>query len=174
MKIYRKVIPKIAKDIIRSLLANRAIEVEDGHRDDAEVDVAGVLVGYLNDIDTVCQEAQRIMERKGYTPDLLGRVKRQIAKTNKLVMGEGSEEFVITRIIDGIFNSEHIEEVFTEDDELREMVQRAMSKYIGVDEELDREIRGRLKNLREGTADWEFEYDRLIEKMRARTAQQTP
>ena len=53
MKIYRKVIPKIAKDVIRSLLASRAIEVEDGHRDEAELDMAGVLVEYLNDVDRI-------------------------------------------------------------------------------------------------------------------------
>ena len=30
MKIYRRVIPKIAKDIVRTLLANRAIEIDTG------------------------------------------------------------------------------------------------------------------------------------------------
>ena len=33
-------------------------------------------------------------------------------------------------------------------------------------EELDREVRGRLKNLREGTSEWEVEYGRLIDQMR--------
>src|ERR1700733_13445056 len=57
MKIYRKVIPKISKDVVRSLLANRAIEVEDGRRDEAELDIAGVLVEYLNDLDRISPDA---------------------------------------------------------------------------------------------------------------------
>jgi hypothetical protein len=47
----------------------------------------------------------------------------------------------------------------------------AMKKYLGVDEELDREVRGRLKNLREGTSEWEVEYNRLIDQMRHRLSE---
>ena len=36
----------------------------------------------------------------------------------------------------------------------------------GVDEELDREVRHKLKAFREGTPEWEDEYARLINSMR--------
>ena len=71
------------------------------------------------------------------------------------------------RILDSLFNSKNIEEVFAEDMDLRKLVQESIRKYLGVDEELDREVRGRLKNLREGTSEWEVEYGRLIDQMRA-------
>ena len=79
-------------------------------------------------------------------------------------------DFVIDRVIQGLFESKHIEEVFMDDVELRKVVQAAIQKYLGVDEELDREVRGRLKNLREGTTEWEVEYGRLIEQMRGTKA----
>jgi uncharacterized protein len=166
MKIYRKVIPKIAKDVIRSLLANRAIEVEDGHRDEAELDVAGVLVEYMNDIDKVQNDARDALQRHGLGIEQLGRIKKSLADSRKLVTGEGALEYVIDKVIGSLFESRHIEEVFSEDHEIRKMVHDAMKKYLGVDEELDREVRGRLKNLREGTTEWEVEYGRLIEQMR--------
>lgn len=166
MKIYRKVIPKIAKDIIRSLLANKAIEVEDGHRDEAELDVAAVMVEYMNELDRITHDAHEAIQRHGLGIESLGRAKRSIADTRKIVVGEGAEEFVVDRLIAGLFESKNIEEVFAEDHEIRKMVRDAMNKYVGVDEELDREVRGRLKNLREGTAEWEVEYGRLIEQMR--------
>ena len=166
MKIYRKVIPKISKDIIRSLLANRAIEVEDGHRDEAELDVAGVLVEYLNELDRINADAHDALQRHGLPAETLGRIKRSLAESRRIIMGEGALEFVIDRIIDALFNSKNIEEVFAEDHELRLMVQESIRKYLGVDEELDREVRGRLKNLREGTSEWEVEYGRLIDQMR--------
>ena len=56
----------------------------------------------------------------------------------------------------------------SEDNEIRLLILGAMKKYLGVDEELDREVRGRLKNLREGTSEWEVEYNRLIDQMRNR------
>jgi uncharacterized protein len=166
VKIYRKVIPKIAKDIIRSLLANRAIEVEDGHRDEAELDVAGVLVEYMNDVEKVHNDAREALQRHNLGIEQLGRIKKSLADSRKVVMGEGALEHVIDRVINSLFDSRHIEEVFMEDHEIRKMVTDAMKKYLGVDEELDREVRGRLKNLREGTTEWEVEYGRLIEQMR--------
>lgn len=166
MKIYRKVIPKIAKDVVRSLLANRAIEVEDGHRDEAELDIAGVLVEYLDSLDKVTSDAHDALQRHSLPPETLGRVKRSLAESRQVIVGEGALEFVISRIIEALFNSKNIEEVFSEDNELRLMVTESIRKYLGVDEELDREVRGRLKNLREGTIEWETEYGRLIDQMR--------
>ena len=166
MRIYRKVIPKISKDVIRSLLANRAIEVEDGRRDEAELDVAGVLVEYLNALDRISTDAHDALQRHGLAMESLGRVKRSLAESRRVATGESALEYVIDRIIDALFNSKNIEEVFAEDLELRGMVQESIRKYLGVDEELDREVRGRLKNLREGTSEWEVEYGRLIDQMR--------
>ncbi|OGQ77182.1 MAG: hypothetical protein A2289_20970 [Deltaproteobacteria bacterium RIFOXYA12_FULL_58_15] len=171
MKIYRKVIPKIAKDVVRSLLANRAIEVEDGHRDEAELDVAGVLVGYLNDLDRIATDAKETMVRHNLPVEMTPRIKKTIADTRKIIVGAEALDFVIDRMIKGLFNSKNIEEVFVEDHEIRALVSESMKKYLGVDEELDREVRGRLKNLREGTSEWEVEYNRLIEQMRQRHQQ---
>lgn len=166
MKIYRKVIPKISKDVVRSLLANRAIEVEDGRRDEAELDVAGVVVEYLNALDQINADAHDALQRHNLPLETLGRIKRSLAENRRVAVGENALEYVIDRIIESLFNSKNIEEVFAEDLELRGMVQESIRKYLGVDEELDREVRGRLKNLREGTSEWEIEYGRLIDQMR--------
>jgi uncharacterized protein len=166
MRIYRKIVPKIAKDVIRSLLLHKAIEVEDGHRDEAELDIAGVVVEYLDELDKITHDAHEALVRHGLASDALGRVKRSLADARGIRMGEGAEEFIIDRVVKGLFNSKNIEEIFAEDQDIRKAVKEAMDKYVGVDEELDREVRGRLKNLREGTSEWEVEYGRLIEQMR--------
>src|SRR5512140_2788614 len=108
MRIYRKVIPKIAKDVIRSLLANRAIEVEDGRRDEAELDVAGVLVDYLNSLDRLRTDAQETLTRHNLPPEMLGRVKKSIAETRKIITGEGAMEHVVNLVIRGLFESKNI------------------------------------------------------------------
>ena len=166
MRIYRKVIPKIAKDVVRTLLTQRAIEVEDGRRDEAELDLAGVLVGYLNDLDRITADAHDALQRHNLPAESLGRIKRSLAESRKVVLGDGALDHVIDQLIAALFGSKNIEEVFAEDQELRQMVNETLGKYLGVDEELDREVRGRLKNLREGTTEWEVEYSRLIDRMR--------
>lgn len=166
MRIYRKVIPKIAKDVVRMLLANHAIEVEDGRRDEAELDVAGVLVDYLNALDRITADAHDALQRHSLPLERLGRVKRTLAHNRAVATGEDALDYILSRIIEALFSSRNIEEIFAEDHELRQMVQESIHKYLGVDEELDREVRGRLKNLREGTHEWETEYGRLIDQMR--------
>lgn len=168
MKIYRKVIPKIARDVVRALLANHTIEVEDGHRDEAELDVAGVLVGYMNEVDQVNNDAREALARHNLDIKNFGRVKRSLAEARKVILGDEALDHVLDRMIAALFESKHIEEIYSEDHEIRGLIHAAMKKYLGVDEELDREVRGRLKNLREGTSEWEVEYNRLIEQMRNR------
>jgi uncharacterized protein len=166
MKIYRKVIPKIAKDIVRSLLANKIIEIEDGHRDEAEMDVAGVIVGYLNRVDKITEDAHEALLRHNLGTEHLGRIKKSLAQNRKVVLGNDALDFILDSMIEALFESRHVEEVFSEDHEIRTYMNNAMKKYVGVDEELDREVRGRLKNFREGTPEWELEYNTLIDRMR--------
>ncbi len=166
MKIYRRVIPKIAKDVVRVLLVNHAIEVEDGRRDETELDVAGALVKYLNDLDQLTNDAKEAINRHNLSAESLGRVKKNIAGKRKLEIGDNSLQFVQDLIMGSLFDSKSVQEVFADDDELRDMISNAMDKYLGVDAELDREVRNRLKNLREGTVEWEDEYNRVIGQMR--------
>jgi len=166
MKIYRKVIPKMAKDVIRTLSANEYIVVEDGHRDEAELDLAGVIVAYMNDVDKVSHDAREALQQHDLGIENLGKIKRSLATKRNVVMGEEALEHVLNQMIEGLFDSKHIEEVFAEDHEIRKTINQSIQKYLGVDEELDREIRGRLKNFREGPPERAVQYNRLIEQMR--------
>ena len=167
MKIYRRVIPKIAKDILRSLLVNKAIEITDGRRDEAELDIAGVFVEYLNNVEQLNNDTKDALVRHGFTQEMYGKVKRSLATNRKLIIDMGAQDFILGQVLGALFNSDNVEEIFAEDHELNKMISLSLGKYLGVDEELDREVRGRLKNLREGTAEWEIEYSNLIEQMRS-------
>ena len=54
-----------------------------------------------------------------------------------------------------------------EDHDIRRKTRDVLGKYSGVDEELDREARGRLRNLREGTPEWDIEYQKTIKQLRS-------
>ena len=169
MKVYRKVIPRIAKDVIRVLLANRCIEIEEGRRDEAELDIAGVFVRYLNDLEKLNQDTKDALVRHKLGPEAFPRVKLTLASKRNFALGDDVLEHLLSSIIESLFDSRQVLEVFSEDGEIRETLHTTVSKYIGVDEELDREVRHRLKAFREGTPEWEDEYARLINSMRSKT-----
>lgn len=166
MKIYRKLIPSIAKEIVRHLLAEGFVEIVDGHREDAELDLASVFVNYLNELDRLNQDARDLLERRGYTLERLGQVKRTMAGVRELAIGDDALDWVLNQQLEMLFNSPNFAEVFAEDQELRVVMRDSIKRYVGVDEVLDKEVRGRLRHLREGTPEWEIEYEKAINNMR--------
>lgn len=166
MKLYRRLIPKISKDIVRGLMADKKIDIEDGHRDEAELDVAGVLVEYLNQTEQLSNDAKEQMERRGLSQEKYGLVKRAMAEQRNLKIGDEALDYVLGALVESLFNSKHISEVFAEDHELRLFLREILAKYSGVDEELDKEARSRLRNLREGTPEWDVEYQKTIKQLR--------
>ena len=74
--------------------------------------------------------------------------------------------YVINQMLEGMMHSRNIEEVFAEDHEMRKKLQIAMFKFLGIDEQIDREARGRLKNLREGSAEWDVEYEKIVGQLK--------
>lgn len=166
MRLYRRLVPKIAKDIVRGLLAEKLIDIEDGHRDEAELDVAGVLVEYLNAEEKLMSDAKDEMERRKFPQEKYGLVKRALAEQRNLKIGDESLDYILEQVTESLFDSKHISEVFAEDHDIRRKTREILGKYSGVDEELDREARGRLRNLREGTPEWDVEYQKTIKQLR--------
>jgi len=162
MRLYRKVIPKIAREVIRSLNSKGDIEVEETTMDEAELDVAAVMVEYCNLDDRLGQDARDAIQRRGLSPERFGQVKKGLADAKGVKVGEEGVEYVINQIIEVLFASKNVEEIYAEDNEIRKFVMEVLKKYLDIDEDLDREARGRIRNLREGTQEWDVEYERTI------------
>ena len=56
--------------------------------------------------------------------------------------------------------------MFADDPTLRRLIKDVLKRHMGVDEELDAEVRQRIKNLEEGTATWELEYSRVMDQIK--------
>ncbi len=162
MRLYRKIIPKIAREIIRTFHSKNEIEVEDGRMDEAELDLAAVMVEYMNEEERLVAEAKETMARRGFSQERFSQVKKSLAEARGFKLGEDGVEFVLNQMLEALFSSKNIAEVYADDKGLRVFMKTVFEKYMGVDEELDREARNRLKNLREGTPEWEIEYPRVV------------
>ena len=162
MRLYRKIIPKIAREVVRTLHSKGEIEVEDGKMDEAELDLAAVMVEYMNEEDRIVNEAKETMARRGLSQERFAQVKKSLAEARGFKIGDEGIEYVLDQMLQALFASKNVVEVFADDKDLRLFMRSVFEKYTGVDEELDKEARNRLKNLREGTPEWEIEYPRII------------
>jgi hypothetical protein len=65
--------------------------------------------------------------------------------------------------------SDNISEIFGTDAELRRSLTLVLRRYTqDKTEELDVEVRSKLKNIQEGTSAWDIEYARMMEKVKQR------
>lgn len=160
MRLYRRVIPKIAREVVRTLNARGDIEVDEAALDEAELDLAAVMVEYCNLDDRLSQDAREAIQRRGLSAERFGQVKKGLADAKGFKIGEDGTEYVIEQMIQVLFASKNIEEIYAEDNDIRKFISEVLKKYLDIDEDIDREVRGRLKNLREGTQEWDVEYER--------------
>ncbi|MEI6807042.1 MAG: DUF507 family protein, partial [Myxococcaceae bacterium] len=163
---FRKIIPKIAKDSIRSLSAAGLIELEEGKAEEAELDLAGVMVEYLDADERLNEQAKDLLSRRGLGSDRFAQAKKTLADTKNFKIGDEALDYILGQLAEALLASKNIEEVFGEDPELRKAMKDVMDKYASIPEELDKEARQRLKNLREGSPEWEIEYPRAIAQLK--------
>lgn len=166
MKIYRKMIPSISKEILRSLLNDKLVDIVDGHREDAELDISHVLVDYLDKEEKLNNDARDLIKHRGLPIEKLGIVKKNLADARDFVVGDDVGDWIMNQMVEALFNSRHIAEVYAEDHDLKRACIAVLRRYQGVDEQIDKEVRSRIRQFREGTTDWDIEYDRVITQMR--------
>lgn len=166
MALYRKIIPKIARDVIRTLSAQEAIEVDESRMSEAELDLAAVMVGYLDAEEEISREAADTMARLNMPKERFSQMKQRFAERRGVKIGEEGIEYLLAQLLEALFASKNIEEVFAEDTELRKIVRECINKSLQVSEEIEQEARSRLKNIHEGTPEWDIEYPRMIAQIK--------
>jgi hypothetical protein len=166
MRLYPKVIPIISREAVQRLMQDGDIEVETLRIADAEMDLSAIMREYLASEERVNQATREALERRGYDHSKFNQVKREMADVRGFKMGEDGIEYVINQMIEFLLISRNVEEVFSADNVLRQKVFQIMKKHLDVDDEIDREARGRLKHLQEGTTAFEVEYQKTVEQIR--------
>lgn len=164
MKLYSGKIDSLATEIITRLVTDGDIEVSD--KTEAEQDAASCLKEYLRVDRELTERAKDIMEIRGLPYSHFGRIKRGLADEKEFGLGEEGVTWILNQLLETFMQSKHIEEIFAEDTAMRRKLKEIVKKHMMVDEELDKEVRQRIRNLEEGTQTWEIEYNRVLEQMK--------
>jgi uncharacterized protein len=164
MRLYAGKIPTIAAEIVKVLVDSNELSVID--KAEAELDIQAILKEYLR-LDRECTEKAKDLLQKGNLPyEQFGKMKRRIAGEKGFGLGDEGLDWMTTQMIESFMQSPHIEEVFADDATLRKRMTDILKKHMQIDEEIDAEVRRRIKNLEEGTATWEVEYQKALDQIK--------
>lgn len=166
MALYRKVIPKIARDVIRTLCSNKAIEVDESRQSEAELDLAAVIVGHLDAEEEISHEASDNIARLGMPKERFSQMKQRLAERKGVKIGDDGNDYLLGQLVEALFASKNIEEIYAEDNELRKIIRECMNKALEVSDEIATEAKSRLKNIKEGTPEWDIEYPRMVAQIK--------
>ena len=166
MKLYLGKVESIASEIVGRLVTDSDIEISD--RNEAELDVVSVLKEYVRLDRELTERAKDVMEIRGLPYAQFGRIKRSLADQKEFGLGEDAIIWILNQLLETFMQSKAVDEVFADDATLRRKVRDILKKHMAVDEELDKEVRQRIKNLEEGSANWEIEYAKVMDQMKTR------
>lgn len=166
MRLYSARIPKLAKEMVAPLLKDGDIESDSPN--EVEEDVAAVLSQYMRDEQAASDRAKEIVAQRNLPPTDLGRIKKLVADERKIKIGEDAIDYVLDQLVEMMFHSANVSEVFVEDYVLRRKMREPLRRLTSEEDELQAEVRSQLKHVKEGSSVWEVEYRRMMEEIKRR------
>ena len=166
MKINKKIIASTARGYVNLLIDSGMIEVEKTKRLEAEMDVAAVLLDYVDTEAQLNKETERELMMRDLGSENFLRVKKSISERRKIKIGKLAEKKIAKQIIEVLYLSKNIEEIYGTDEELEFAFEAVLLRYERVIKELDVEIKKKLKHLIEGSSEWDIEYLRVMNALK--------
>jgi hypothetical protein len=164
MRLYRGKIEPISEEVVRALSEAKAVEFE--NEAEARLDIESVLKEYLRLDKEVVEEAKNRMEVRGLGYSQLGKTRTQVSKERGIPGQDEVLPYLLEQLLNILFHSNNVAEIFVEDVEIRKKIAPILRKHMDVQTDLDREVRSKIKNLQEGTSDFEVEYARVMENIK--------
>ncbi|HEY5961813.1 MAG TPA: DUF507 family protein [Polyangiaceae bacterium] len=166
MRLHSAKLPQLSRDILEALISTKAIETESP--EEVRLDIESVLSQYLHDEQQITERAKEVLSTRGLPPTELARIRRLVAEERKIQIGDEAIDYILDQLVEILMHSASVDEVWSEDFELRRQMREPLRKHAALDDQLQTEVRGRLKHVQEGTALWEVEYRRMMEDMKRR------
>jgi len=166
VRIYRSQVPRLAEEIVETLIKEEDIEVRPESAPEAVQDIRAIMDEHLRQESKIVQKVRDIMHERQITYDQFGRVKSQVCEEYGHLSGDDGIRWIIGQILENFMITHHVEEVFSDDFTMRKKMMNIFKRQLIDEADLDREARSRIKNVREGTPEWELEYKKALEEIR--------
>jgi hypothetical protein len=166
MRLYAAKIPLITADIVRALTVENDIDVS--NTAEVEQDLASVLREYLRLEREISERAKDRAEQIGASSAEVQRIKRKMADDRNFGLGAEGISWILDQLVQMLMRSNNVDEVFVEDATLRRKMRTVLERNMAVDDEIESEVRSKLKHLSEGTQNWDVEYAKVMDQVKRR------
>jgi hypothetical protein len=164
MRLFSGKVSAISEEIVRLLTSEGDVETEAPQ--EVVLDIESVLKEYLRHERSIGDEAKDRLESRGLAYAQLGKLRSQVAREKGAPQSDDVLPYLLDQILSLLFHSKNVEEIFAEDTELRKKIAPILRKHMEVGGELDEEVRSKIRNLEEGTASFEIEYQRVMGELK--------
>ncbi|HLV21979.1 MAG TPA: DUF507 family protein [Polyangiaceae bacterium] len=166
MRLHSARVPQVAAEMVNSLVEGGDIETDS--KAEVQADVESVLNQYIRDEQDVTEKARQLLASRGMAATELSRMRRLVADDRGIKVGDDAVDYLLDQLVEMLMHSNNVEEIYAEDVELRRKLREPLRAQAAAEQQLQAEVRGRLKHVQEGTSVWEVEYRRMMEDIKRR------
>jgi len=166
MRLHGPRVPQIAHEMVTALVKGKDIETESPN--EVQADIEAVLNQYVQDEKNVQERARDMMAARGLSQNELPRIRKLVADEKHIKLGDDAIDYLLDQLVEMLMHSANVDEVFSEDYELRRKMRDPLRKQLAEEQALEAEVRGHLRHVQEGTGLWEVEYRRMMEDIKRR------
>lgn len=169
MRLHRNQLPGLARNIVKALVQAQDIELpEGGGAREVERDIESVLGHYLDQVDQTLSRARELTQQRGLPQGEFGRIKTLAAEQAGIKVGDEALDYVLDQIVEMLMRSSNVDEVYAADHQLRVRMRPFILAEAQLEGQVEEEVRGQLKHVKEGTRAWEIEYARIKDDIKRR------
>lgn len=168
MKLYQARVSQIAHDVIATLTQDGHIDVAPENRQEAEQDLVAIMDEYLRRDRTLRDNIREHMHDNAIPYDQYGKVRGRLAGQWGHPLNDDVERFLARQFAENFMISNFIDEVYSEDAVIYKRLLEIIRKH-HVDEQAIRdEARERIKNIKEGTMEYEIAMESAMREVKKR------
>lgn len=168
MKLYRAKIPDIAHDCIEVLVRDGDIEVAADNRAEAEADLAAIMNDFIRRDSEFRERIKDRMSVEEIPYQRYGKLRTQMAENGGHPIGDDVERFLVRQFVENLMISRFIEEVYGDDQAMYKKLMDVVRSHDVDEEELRLDAMSRIKNVREGTVEWEVALQGAMREVKKR------
>ena len=166
MRLRSSRIPHIADAMVKALTSGEAIECT--RPEEVKLDVESVLNEYVRTEESISERAKDLLAQRNLPPKDLTKIKRLVAEQQSFKLGDEAIDYILDQLVEMLMYSNNVDEIFAEDYELRRRMREPLRQELVVEQQLEAQVRSRLKHVEEGGTLWEVEYRRMMDDIKRR------
>src|SRR5690606_4876485 len=152
MRLHSARVPQIAAEMVSSLVEGG--DIETASKPEVQADVESVLNQYIRDEQDVTDQARQLLASRSMPASELSRMRRLVAEDRGIKIGDDAVDYLLDQLTEMLRHSSSVEEIYAADVDLRRELRAPLRAQAAAEQQLQAEVRGRLKPVQEGTSVW--------------------